>query len=67
MTKETILQSLGKIEYTIYKLPYDQLSDYLKGVRDMINLLNGEENATEILDYVLEQMAKQQLEYELPF
>lgn len=67
MKQETILQSLAKVEYIIYKLPYDQLSDYLKGVRDMINMLNGEENPSEILDHVLEQMAKQQLEYELPF
>ena len=65
MKHETILQSLAKIEYTIYKLPYDQLSDYLKGVRDMINMLNGEENPSEILDHVLEQMAKQQLEIEI--
>lgn len=67
MKQETVTQALAKIEYTIYRLPYDQLSDYLKGVRDMINMLNGEENPTEILDHVLEQMVKQQLEYELPF
>lgn len=67
MKQETILQTLAKMEYVIYKLPYDQLSDYLKGIRDMINMINGEENPSEILDHVLEQMAKQQLEYELPF
>lgn len=67
MKKETILQTLTRIEFTVHKLPYDQLSDYLKGVRDIINMLNGEENASEILDYVVEQTAKQQLEYELPF
>ena len=67
MKQETTIQALTKIEYTIYKLPYDQLNDYLKGIRDMINMLNREENPSEILDRVLEQMAKQQLEYELPF
>ena len=67
MKQETILQALAKMEYVIYKLPYDQLSDYLKGIRDMINMLNGEESPSEVLDHVLEQMAKQQLEYELPF
>ena len=67
MKQETILQTLAKMEYVIYKLPYDQLSDYLKGIRDMINMLNGGESPSEILDHVLEQMAKQQLEYELPF
>ena len=67
MKQETIIQALTRIEYIIYKLPYYQLNDYLKGIRDMINMLNGEENPSEILDHVLEQMAKQQLEYELPF
>lgn len=65
--QETILQSLAKIEYLIYQLPYDDLSDYLNGVRDMINLINGAESNADIANHVLEQVAKQQLEYELPF
>ena len=64
--QETILQSLAKIEYIIYQLPYDELSDYLKGVRDMINLINGEESNADIASHILKQVAKQELEYELP-
>lgn len=63
----TILQSLRRIEQVIYWAPYDELTDYLKGIRDMINMLNGEENASEALDYILGQIAEKQLEYELPF
>ena len=67
MKQETILQSLAKIEYLIYQLQYDELSEYLRGVRDMINLINGAESNADIASHILEQVAKQQLEYELPF
>lgn len=65
--QETILQSLRRIEHVIYSLPYDELTDYLKGVRDMINMLNGEEDSKSITNYVIEQMDEAKLEYELPF
>ena len=65
--QETILQSLAKIEYIIYQLQYDELSEYLQGVRDMVNLINGEEPNADIASHILEQVAKQELEYELPF
>ena len=65
--QETIIQSLAKIEYLIYQLPYDDLSGYLQGVRDMMNLINGEVSNADIANHILEQVAKQQLEYELPF
>ena len=64
---ETILQSLAKIEYIIYQLEYDDLNEYLQGVRDMINLINGEESNADIASHILKQVAKQELEYELPF
>lgn len=67
MKQETILQSLKKIEYLIYKLPYDDLSEYLQGVRDMINLINGEKPNADFASHILKQVAKQELEYELPF
>ena len=38
--QETILQSLARIEYLIYKLQYEDLNEYLQGVRDMIELMN---------------------------
>lgn len=51
--QETILQSLTRIEKEIYTLPYDDLPLYLQGVRDMINLINGEEDSIEVADTVL--------------
>ena len=41
--KLTIIRQLDKIADYVYVVPYDELTDYLKGIRDMINLLNGEE------------------------
>lgn len=41
--KLMIIRQLDKIADYVYVVPYDELTDYLKGIRDMINLLNGEE------------------------
>ena len=41
--KTTTIKQLEKIADCIYQVPYDELTDYLKGIRDMINLVNGEE------------------------
>ena len=65
--QETILQSLAKIEYLIYQLQYDELSGYLQGVRDMMNLINATESNADIASHILKQVAKQKLEYEIPF
>ena len=51
--QETITQSLKRIESTIYNLPYDELNTYLQGVRDMMNLINGEENSEEVADTII--------------
>ena len=63
--QETILQSLAKIEYLIYKLPYDELNDYLQGVRDIIELMNGEKSNVDVASHILEQVAKQEIKHEL--
>ena len=63
--QETILQSLARIEYLIYKLQYEDLNEYLKGVRDMVNLINGEESNIDITSHILEQVAKQEIKHEL--
>lgn len=54
--QETITQSIARIEQNIYTLPYDDLDDYLKGIRDFMNLLNGEESNKDIADGVIEQL-----------
>ena len=63
--QETILQSLARIEYLIHKLQYEDLSEYLQGVRDMIELMNGEKSNTDITSHILEQVAKQEIKHEL--
>ena len=65
--QETTLQSLARIEYLIYKLPYNELNDYLKGVRDMVNLINGEKSNIDIASHIIEQVAKQTIKHELQF
>lgn len=40
---KSTIQQLTEIEKIIFVLPYDELTPYLQGVRDMINLLNNEE------------------------
>ena len=63
--QETILQSLARIEYLINKLQYEDLNEYLQGVRDMIELMNGEKSNIDIASYILEQVAKQEIKHEL--
>ena len=53
---ETIIQSLTRIENKIYSLSYDELPEYLQGVRDMINLINGEEPSDEVADTILNNL-----------
>lgn len=40
---KSTIQQLAEIEKVIFVLPYNELTPYLQGVRDMINLLNNEE------------------------
>ena len=63
--QETILQSLAKIEYLIYKLQYEELNEYLQGVRDIIELMNGEKSNVDVASHILEQVAKQEIKHEL--
>jgi hypothetical protein len=65
--QETIIQSLNRIEKVIYSLPFNELTDYLRGVRDMINLINGEESSCCVASYIIERIEETKLEYELPF
>ena len=63
--QETILQSLAKIEYLIYKLQYEDLNEYLQGVRDIIELMNGEKSNVDVASHIVEQVAKQEIKHEL--
>lgn len=40
---KTNIQQLSEIEKLIYSFAYDDLTPYLQGIRDVINLLNGDE------------------------
>ena len=63
--RETILKSLNKIEYLIYKLQYEDLNEYLQGVRDVIELMNGKKSNIDITSHIIEQVAKQTIKHEL--
>ena len=63
--QEIILQSLKRIENVIYTIPYDNLTSYLQGVRDVINLVNGEEDNMSIADHITEHINN--LTDEIPF
>ena len=58
---ETITQSVARIEQHIYSLPYDDLTEYLQGVRDMLNLVNGEENNKEVTDTIIQSLLQRKL------
>ena len=51
----TVINELHELSKIIYTKPYDELSDYLKGIRDMINLVNNEEL---LLDFVKAEMER---------
>lgn len=61
---ETILQSLKRVEDIIYSLPYDDLSEYLQGVRDVINMINGEEYSQEVADVIIENFEARKTDIE---
>lgn len=55
---EKVLESLGKVERIIYSVPYDDLTPYLQGIRDMVNLINGEEDSEAIVETVISNMER---------
>lgn len=55
----TIIQNLRTIEKIIYVLPYDNLSPYLQGVRDIVNLVNGTEDGANIAETVQHNLFEQ--------
>ena len=59
---ETILQSLQRIENIIYTEAYDDLTEYLQGVRDMINLINGEECSEDVANTIIRNFRENQEE-----
>ena len=66
--KLTIIRQLDKIADYVYAVPYDELTDYLKGIRDMINLLNGEEQGEiPLCDTVFTAVYEIYTDLELPF
>ena len=66
--KLTIIRQLDKIADYVYAVPYDELTDYLKGIRDMVNLLNGEEQGEiPLCDTVFTAIDEIYNDLELPF
>lgn len=52
-TEKDVALALKGIEKVIYTLPYDSLTPYLQGIRDMINLINVEEPPLEVAETII--------------
>ena len=52
-TPKDVALALKGIEKVIYTLPYDSLTPYLQGIRDMINLINVEEPPLEVAETII--------------
>ena len=52
-TQKDVALALKSIEKVIYSLPYDSLTPYLQGIRDMINLINVEEPPLEVAETIV--------------
>ena len=52
-TSKDVALALKGIEKIIYTLPYDSLTPYLQGIRDMINLINVEEPHLEVAETII--------------
>ena len=69
--KKTIIEQISAIKDYIYQVPYDELTDYLKGIRDMINLVNGEEQdgkeLSETVYNAVHEIYDELCEEEIPF
>ena len=52
-TPKDVALALKGIEKVIYSLPYDDLTPYLQGIRDMINLINVEEPPLEVAETII--------------
>ena len=52
-TPKDVALALKGIEKVIYSLPYDDLTPYLQGIRDMINLINLEERSSEVVETII--------------
>lgn len=50
------MKELDKISKELYSIPYDNLNDYLRGVRDLLNIVNGSENPKSITKYILKEV-----------
>lgn len=66
--KLTPIEQIHRISTIIYSVPYDDLTPYLQGIRDIINLLNNEEQEeVNLSDRIQEIMLDEVSSYELPF
>lgn len=52
------IQTLYLVQDAIYKPQYDNLSPYLQGVRDVINMLSGLEDSEDIAKHIINEINK---------
>lgn len=67
MNNEKTLKNIMLIAENIHVPLYDDLNDYLKGIRDMINLIYNFEDNVSIKEYVLYELNKLYKNENLPY
>ena len=50
------MKELNKISKELYSVSYDSLNDYLRGIRDLLNIINGSENPKSITKYIIKEV-----------
>lgn len=50
------MKELDKISTELYSISYDNLNDYLRGIRDLLNIINGSENPKSITKYIIKEV-----------
>lgn len=55
---KTIIQTLKSIEDLIYTFDYDAMPEYLQGVRDLLNIVNGTEDNEGVEETIIDECQK---------
>ena len=52
------IQCIAAVDEVLYNYDYDEISDYLRGVRDALNMINQLEEPREIAKYIISECKK---------
>ncbi len=52
------IQCMAEVDKILYEFDYDEITDYLRGVRDTLNLINQLGEPREIAKYIINECKK---------